>query len=62
VDAYFEATKDLTFVARLMPFLEKELDYFTKNKLINQTGWKSHLFQFRVQSTGSVLQIDQIFY
>jgi len=52
VDAYFQATQDLAFVQKLMPTLEKELDYFMKNKLINQVGWKSHLFQFRVIASG----------
>jgi len=52
VDAYFTATQDLEFVANMMPCLEKEMDFFMKNRLIQQDGWKSHLFQFRVVATG----------
>lgn len=52
VDAYFSVTQDLEFVAKILPFLEKEMDFFTKNKLINQAGWKFHLFQFKVTATG----------
>lgn len=52
VEAYFAATQDLAYVAKVLPFLEREMDYFMKNKLVNQPGWKSHLFQFRVVATG----------
>jgi alpha,alpha-trehalase len=52
VDAYFAATKDLEFVAKIMPFLEKEMEFFMKNKLIQQDGWKSYLFQFKCVATG----------
>jgi alpha,alpha-trehalase len=52
VDAYYAATQDLEFVANIMPLLEKEMDFFTNNRLINQDGWKSRLFQFRVLATG----------
>jgi alpha,alpha-trehalase len=49
--AYFDVTQDLAYVEKVMPFLERELDFFMKNKLINQIGWKSHLFLFRVVAT-----------
>lgn len=52
VEAYYAVTQDLEFVRKIMPALEKEMDFFLKNKLINQIGWKSHLFQFRVLATG----------
>lgn len=52
VDAYFTATQDLEFVAKILPFLEREMDFFTKNKLISQDGWKHHLYQFKVIATG----------
>lgn len=51
VDAYFAASQDLEFVAKIMPSLEKEMDFFTQNKLVNQNGWKSALYQFRVSAT-----------
>lgn len=49
--AYYDTTLDLAYVDKVMPFLERELDFFMKNKLVNQMGWKSHLFQFRVAAT-----------
>jgi alpha,alpha-trehalase len=52
VEAYYTATQDLEFVRNIMPALEKEMDFFLKNKLINNIGWKSHLFQFKVSATG----------
>jgi len=52
VEAYYEATKDLEFVQKIMPSLEKEMDFFMKNRQINQIGWKSHLYQFRTSVTG----------
>lgn len=52
VEAYYNATQDLEFVRNIMPALEKEMDFFLKNKLISQIGWRSHLFQFRVVATG----------
>jgi alpha,alpha-trehalase len=52
VEAYYAATQDLEFVRKVMPALENEMDYFMKNKLISQIGWKSHLFQFKVVATG----------
>jgi len=51
VDAYFNATQDIEFVAQVMPALEKEMEFFMKNKLIHQPGWKSHLFRFQVNAT-----------
>jgi len=52
VQAYYNVTKDLEFVARAMNWLEKEMQYFLTNKLIHQPGWKSHLFRFTVQANG----------
>lgn len=50
VEAFYSATNDLEFVRKIMPSLEKEMEFFTKNKLITQLGWKSHLFQFKVEA------------
>lgn len=52
VESYFAETQDIEFVRQIMPSLEKEMDFFLKKKLVNQDGWKSHLFQFKVTASG----------
>ncbi|CAD6196174.1 unnamed protein product [Caenorhabditis auriculariae] len=48
--AYFEATKDVSFVENILPTLRKELAFFQTNRSIMLEGWSSPLFRFTVQA------------
>uniref|UniRef100_A0A914P703 Trehalase n=1 Tax=Panagrolaimus davidi TaxID=227884 RepID=A0A914P703_9BILA len=52
VDAYFQRTGDLEFVRRSMAWLEKEMEFFTRNRCIHKEDWKSHLFRYHVVAGG----------
>uniref|UniRef100_A0A7E4VWB3 Trehalase n=1 Tax=Panagrellus redivivus TaxID=6233 RepID=A0A7E4VWB3_PANRE len=52
VDAYYQRTGDLEFVRQAMPWLEKEMAFFTTNRRIHQADWKVPLYRFHVVATG----------
>lgn len=49
--AYYKATKDMEFVASLLPTLRKELAFFQANRSIMLDGWSGPLFRYNVVAT-----------
>lgn len=52
LNAYFEKTHDVDFLRAAMPWLEKEMEFFTQNKKYSRPDWESHLFRYHVKSEG----------
>ncbi|KAI1733091.1 trehalase domain-containing protein [Ditylenchus destructor] len=52
VNAYYQATHDVEFIRSAMPWLEKEMNFFTTNKRFSRPDWKTYLFRYHVVAQG----------
>ncbi|KAE9553179.1 hypothetical protein FO519_003618 [Halicephalobus sp. NKZ332] len=52
LEAYYKSTGDLVFLRQAMPWLEKEMDFFTNNRKIHKFDWKTHLYRYHVVANG----------
>uniref|UniRef100_A0A0N4ZHR0 Trehalase n=1 Tax=Parastrongyloides trichosuri TaxID=131310 RepID=A0A0N4ZHR0_PARTI len=48
IDAYIKETGEYDFITKALPWIEKELQFFKKNRTVKLSDWKSHLYRFHV--------------
>uniref|UniRef100_A0A0N5B3R2 Trehalase n=1 Tax=Strongyloides papillosus TaxID=174720 RepID=A0A0N5B3R2_STREA len=48
VDAYIKETGDYDFIRIALGWIEKELQFFKKNRTVKLDEWKSHLYRYHV--------------